>query len=116
AITLGPHDYFALMVLAFVTVSSVLGTSRVRGLASLLTGLAIGLIGIDQLTGRTRFTFGIPHLADGIDVVVVAVALFAVGEALWVASHLRRAPVELLEVTGRWFTRDDLRRSWAPWL
>ncbi|WP_109471679.1 tripartite tricarboxylate transporter permease [Ornithinimicrobium cavernae] len=116
AIKLGPHDYFALMVLAFVTVSAVLGSSRARGLASLFVGLAIGLIGVDQLTGQSRFTFGLPHLADGIDVVIVAVALFAVGEALWVAAHLRRAPVELLTVRGRWFTRDDFRRSWAPWL
>ena len=62
------------------------------GFASLGLGLTIGLVGIDPITGQQRLTFGIPLLADGIDVVVVAVGLFAVGEALWVAAHLRRTP------------------------
>ena len=61
-------------------------------LRALLLGLAIGLVGIDKVTGQQRLTFGIPQLADGIDVVVVAVGIFAVGEALWVAAHLRRNP------------------------
>jgi putative tricarboxylic transport membrane protein len=116
AIKLSPADYVALMVLAFITVSAVLGSSVVRGLASLTVGLMIGLIGIDQQTGQARFTFGIPQLLDGIDVVVVAVALFAVGEALWVASRLRHTPADLIPIRGRWFTREDFRRSWKPWL
>jgi putative tricarboxylic transport membrane protein len=116
AIQLSPADYVALMVLAFITVSAVLGSSVVRGLASLTVGLMIGLIGIDAQTGQPRFTFGIPQLLDGIDVVVVAVALFAVGEALWVASPLRHTPADLIPIRGRWFTRQDFGRSWKPWL
>ena len=65
---------------------------RMRGFISLVIGLAIGLVGIDSVSGQPRLTFGIPQLADGIDVVVVAVGIFAVGEALWVAAHLRRKP------------------------
>ncbi len=90
AVGIGAPDYFAVMVLAFVAVTSVLGRSRIRGFASLLVGLTIGLIGLDQMTGQARLTFGSLHLTDGVDVVVVAVGLFAVGEALWVA----RAPAE----------------------
>ena len=90
AVDIGAPDYFAIMVLAFVAVTSVLGSSRVRGFAALAIGLTIGLVGLDPLTGQPRLTFGIPQLADGIDVVIVAVGLFAVGEALWVAAHLRR--------------------------
>ena len=52
---------------------------RCAGLAALCLGLFLGLVGTDLLTGQQRFTFGIPQLADGIDVVVVAVGLFAVG-------------------------------------
>ncbi|HYX95537.1 MAG TPA: tripartite tricarboxylate transporter permease, partial [Geodermatophilus sp.] len=90
AVQISPADRFAVMVLAFIAVTSVLGSSRVRGLASLGLGLTIGLIGIDATSGQQRLTFGIGELADGIDVVVVAVGLFAVGEALWTAAHLRR--------------------------
>jgi putative tricarboxylic transport membrane protein len=116
AVKLGPQDYFAIMVLAFLTVSAVLGSSTVRGLASLGIGLTLGLVGIDSLTGQSRFTMGVPQLADGIDVVVVAVGLFAVGEALWVASRLRRLPPDLIDVSGHWMGREDFKRSWKPWL
>ncbi len=116
AVDIGAPDFFAIMVLAFVAVTSVLGASRVRGFASLLIGLTIGLVGLDEMTGQQRLTFGSLHLADGIDVVVVAVALFAVGESLWVAAHLRRKPAEAIPVGRAFLGREDFRRSWKPWL
>src|SRR5262245_64235185 len=87
ALAFGPAEYFALMVFAFTTVSAVLGASTVRGLASLFVGLLLGLVGIDSQTGAPRFAFGVPELLDGIDVVVLAVGLFAVGEALYMAAY-----------------------------
>jgi putative tricarboxylic transport membrane protein len=116
AVRLGAPDYFAVMVLAFVAVTSVLGSSRVRGFASLLIGLTIGIVGIDQVTGQQRLTYGVPQLADGIDVVIVAVALFAVGEALWCAAHLRRQGAELVGAGVARMGRADWARSWKPWL
>ncbi|MEJ3746130.1 tripartite tricarboxylate transporter permease [Actinomycetes bacterium KLBMP 9797] len=116
AINLGAPDYLAIMVLAFVAVSAVLGASRVRGFAALLLGLVIGLVGLDRVTGQPRLTFDVPQLADGIDVVVVAVGIFAVGETLWVAAHLRRTAGSVIPVGRPWMGRDDWRRSWRPWL
>jgi putative tricarboxylic transport membrane protein len=116
AVTLGPADYVALMVVAFTTVAALLGSSPVRGLASLGLGLFIGLIGTDTLSGQQRFTLGVSTLADGIDVVVVAVGVFAVGEALYVASRLRHGPIEVIPVGGKWMTREFWARSWKPWL
>ncbi|MCP3799183.1 tripartite tricarboxylate transporter permease [Allokutzneria sp. A3M-2-11 16] len=116
AVDIGAPDYFAIMLLAFIAVTSVLGGSRVRGFASLLIGLAIGLVGLDEMTGQQRLTFGSLQLADGIDVVVVAVGLFAIGESLWVAAHLRRKLAEPIPVGRPWLGREDLRRSWKPWL
>ncbi|HEX9633991.1 MAG TPA: tripartite tricarboxylate transporter permease [Candidatus Limnocylindria bacterium] len=112
-----PADYFALMVLAFVSVTALIGRSLLRGMISLFLGLFIGLIGIDTLTGQARFTFGVPQLLNGLDVVVVAVGLFAVGEALYVASRLRHDKEEIVPVKGRLLMdRDEFRRSWRPWL
>jgi len=117
ALKLGPEDYFALMVLAFTTVSAVLGRSVVRGLSSLALGLALGLVGIDSQTGQARFTLGIPQLLDGIDVVIMAVGLFAVGEAFYVASRLRHGVPDVIAVKGSpWMGRQDWARSWRPWL
>jgi putative tricarboxylic transport membrane protein len=116
AVEVSSADFFAIMVLAFIAVTSVLGSSRVRGLASLGIGLAIGLVGIDATSGQQRLTLGIGELADGIDVVVVAVGLFAVGEALWTAAHLRRKPIDVIPVGNPRMSRADWGRSWKPWL
>ncbi|WP_068926585.1 tripartite tricarboxylate transporter permease [Planobispora rosea] len=116
AISFGPEDYFALAVLAFTAVSSVMSRSVVRGLASLGFGLVIGLVGIDEQTGQARLTLGIPQLLGGIEVVVVAVGLFALGEALYVASRLRHGEPEIIPVGRAFLGRSDWSRSWRPWL
>jgi putative tricarboxylic transport membrane protein len=117
AVRFGPEDYFALMCLAFVTVSATFGSSPLRGLTSLFVGLALGLIGIDKLTGQPRLHFGVPELLDGIEVTTLAVGLFAVGEALYVASRRHSRPETLEPIRGSlWMTRADWQRSWKPWL
>ena len=75
-------EYFCLMLLAFTTVSAVLGNSTLRGMTALFVGLALGLIGMDQITGQVRYTGGVPELMDGVEIVLVAVGLFAVAEAM----------------------------------
>ncbi|WP_119304937.1 tripartite tricarboxylate transporter permease [Dongia deserti] len=117
ALKFGPAEYFALMVVAFTTVSGLLGTSRLRGMISLFLGLAIGLVGTDALTGQARFTLGILQLLDGIDITVVAVGLFAVGEALYVASRPELRSAQVIPIKGSlWMTKEEWARSWKPWV
>ncbi|MBS1162799.1 MAG: hypothetical protein H6R03_695 [Burkholderiaceae bacterium] len=117
ALKFGPTEYFALMVFAFVTVAAVLGASMARGLAMLFLGLLLGLVGIDDQTGQMRFAFGVPELMDGIDVVVLAVGLFAVGEALYVAAYQSRQHEQIEQMSGSlMMSREDWRRSWPAWL
>ena len=89
----GPAEYFALALLAFVAISSVVAESAVKGLASLVIGLAFATVGVDAFTGSERFTFGSANLFDGVSLVVVAVALLALGEVLKVASRYARDPL-----------------------
>ena len=113
----GPADKFALMLLAFTTISAVLGTSALRGFAALFLGLFIGFIGLDALSGQIRFAMGIEELYDGIDVVVVAVGLFAVGETLYVACHQQNLAETVEGIKGSiWMTASDWKRSIGPWL
>ena len=116
AVSLGNPSYLAIMILSLLAVTAVLGNSRLRGFCALGLGLAIGLVGSDPVTGQQRLTFGLPLLVDGIDIVVVAVALFAVGEALWVAAHLRRTAAHVIPVGQPWMGKNDWSRSWKPWL
>jgi putative tricarboxylic transport membrane protein len=117
AVQFGPWDYFALMVLAFVTVSATFGSSVLRGTTSLVLGLALGLIGIDKLTGQSRLAFGVPSLLDGVSITTLAVGLFAIGETLHTASRFTGVREQIEAVRGSlWMTLDDWKRSWKPWL
>jgi putative tricarboxylic transport membrane protein len=117
ALRFGPAEYFGLTVLAFTTVAALVGASVTRGLLSLFLGLALGLIGIDQLTGEARFSFGVPQLLDGIDVMVLVIGLFAVGETLYQAWRHGRDEIHVItlhDFTG--MSREEWKRSWKPWL
>jgi putative tricarboxylic transport membrane protein len=117
ALKFGPAEYFSLMVFAFITVSAVLGRSTVRGLTSLFLGLFLGLVGIDSQTGSPRFAFGVGELLDGVDVVVLAVGLFAVGEALYVAAYQSRLSDRIEQLRGSLLmSAADWKRSWPAWL
>ena len=114
---LTPADFFALMVLALGTISAVMGTSVVRGVISLAVGLAIGMVGLDVLTGAQRLTFGNPYALDGISTIIVIVSLFAVGEALYVAFKGRFGEAKIIKFKGRaWMTKKEWSRSWRPWI
>ncbi|MEN3111161.1 tripartite tricarboxylate transporter permease [Uliginosibacterium paludis] len=117
ALSFGPAEYASLMVLALVAVSAVLGNSTLRGLIALSFGLMIGFVGVDLQTGQPRLTFGNLELLDGVEVTVVLVGLFAVGEALFLAwqGHFNRG--EVMRMSGSlWLSKSDWKRSWKPWL
>lgn len=114
---LGPVEMFALMVLTFAAVSAVLGNSPLKGVISLLIGLGIGLIGIEQQSGQARFTFGLAPLLDGIDIVVIAMGLFAIGETLYTATYENHLKAGVESLKGRfWMNKSEWKRSWKPWL
>ena len=117
ALKFGPSEYFALMLLAFMTVSAAFGESTLRGLTSLVIGLTLGLIGIDQLSGQARLTMELPNLRDGIAVTTLAVALFAVGEALAVVADRKTSQGKIEAIKGSvMMNRQDWKRSWKSWL
>ena len=116
AVKLGPPEYFLLMVLAFTTVSAVLGSSALRGMTSLFIGLAVGLVGLDQISGQARYTLGVPELLDGIEIVLVAVGLFAVAEVMYAALYEGRVSETQNRLSRVHMTARDWKRSIPAWL
>lgn len=82
ALAFGPAEYFVLMIFAFCCLTSLLGKQPVKGVLAAMIGLSISVVGVDANSGVYRYTFESVHLADGIDFVVVVIALFAVSEML----------------------------------
>ena len=116
AVKLGPPEYFMLMVLAFTTVSAVLGKSTLRGMTALFLGLAVGLVGMDQISGQARYTGGVPELLDGVEIVLVAVGLFAVAECLYAVLYEGKVKESQNKMSRVTMTRRDWKRSIPAWL
>ncbi|MDQ0082417.1 MULTISPECIES: tripartite tricarboxylate transporter permease [Variovorax] len=116
AVKLGPPEYFLLMLLAFTTVSAVLGKSTLRGMTALFVGLAAGCVGLDQISGQGRYTGGVPELLDGIEIVLVAVGLFAVAEVLYAVLYEGKVVEGQNKLSRVHMTKRDWRRSIPAWL
>lgn len=108
ALAFGPPEYFALVMLGLTALAAV-GGSVLKGLTTGVAGLVIGSIGIDPQIGVPRFTFDQLWLFDGIEFIVLAVALFGVGEVL---DSCRTGAVKPILDLGRVMpTRDEWRQS-----
>jgi putative tricarboxylic transport membrane protein len=116
AVKLGPPEYFLLMLLAFTTVSAVLGKSTLRGMTALFVGLAAGCVGLDQISGQGRYTGGVPELLDGIEIVLVAVGLFAVAEVLHAVLYEGKVTEGQNKLSRVHMTKRDWKRSIPAWL
>jgi putative tricarboxylic transport membrane protein len=82
ALAFSSPEYFALMSLGLAMVVLLAGHSIVKALLAMLVGLWISSIGTDLFSSTSRFTFGRMELLSGIDFIVVAIGVFALGEVL----------------------------------
>lgn len=116
ALDFGPAEYFLLMLLGLLTASSVSGGSPLKGLAMVLLGIALGLVGTDLNTGNLRYTFGLIDMRDGLGLLGIAMGLFGVTEVIASARAARRPGVEGHHIHMRAMIpeRGELRRLWAP--
>ncbi|AHV93743.1 tripartite tricarboxylate transporter permease [Bordetella holmesii] len=113
ALAFGPAEYFVLMVFAFCCLTSLLGKQPVKGVLAAMIGLGISAIGVDSNSGVYRYTFDSVHLADGIDFVVVVIALFAVAEMLEMLEKVVGGHSVEVKPSGRkLFNLQELAFTW----
>jgi putative tricarboxylic transport membrane protein len=114
ALKFGAAEYTSLMLMALVASAVMTQGDAVKGLAMVVLGLLIGVVGVDINSGMARYSFGIPELVDGIGFTVIAVGLFAVAEI--VVNLESREPREVYagKVTGLMPTAGDLKDAAWP--
>ena len=115
ALTFGAADNCSLMVLGLVAAVGISRGTGIKGLAVVAFGVLLGMIGTDIQSGVQRFTFGVPELADGLEITVVAVGMFGLGSTIVSVErreHTPYRPVFYDEVRELWPTREEVRRSW----
>ncbi len=78
----GPTEYFAIYVMAFIVIGSVVGDSIIKGILSTLFGALVGLIGEDVISGQLRMTMDIPELESGMALVPLLIGVFVISEVI----------------------------------
>lgn len=118
ALSFGPAEYFALMLLGLVAASTIANASPAKGLAMVVLGMLVASVGTDSQSGVARFTFGSMSLLDGFGISAMAMGLFGIGEILSSVGNARSNAID--KSSAKWRnmvpTRDDVRRSWRPGL
>jgi putative tricarboxylic transport membrane protein len=114
ALRFGPPEYTALLLMGFFVLSYMSGGSMVKTLAMATVGLLLGMIGIDAMSGYTRFTYGVLDLGDGIGIVPVAVGMFGLSEILLTAGQPAPPPVQNPTLRQLIPSRDEMKMSVGP--
>ena len=111
ALSFGPPETFALMLLGLTTVTGLTGDNALKGYISMVLGLMLAMVGFDMVSGEARYSFGIAEMTDGVDFLPVAIGLFGLGEVLAGAEGATR--MEILR--GRYGLRDVMLSAtdWA---
>jgi putative tricarboxylic transport membrane protein len=114
ALKFGPAEYFSLMLLGLGSVSGLAGKSVTKALIMTVTGLLLGTIGIDSVSGIARFTFNVPWLYQGIEFLTIAVGLFALGEVFKTILEKDEEEGEIAKINNLLPSKAELKESAAP--
>ena len=91
ALQFGAPEYFSMMVVGIIVLTFLNSGSMIKSLMMAIVGLTLGGIGMDVITGKYRFTYGIQVLADGIGLVPSVMGLFGISEVfLNLESEIKR--------------------------
>ena len=118
AILFGPADFFALTAGGMLVMARISGGTVASSLLPMAIGLALGTIGQEAVTGETRYTFGVLHLAEGISLVPVVVGLYGLAELMLLIEDkahaaTRPASVKMADLLP---TKTEWKRSVPSWL
>ncbi|HEU5019317.1 MAG TPA: tripartite tricarboxylate transporter permease [Pseudolabrys sp.] len=118
ALQFGPAEICSLMLLGLLAGSTLARGSPVKGVAMTVLGLLLGIVGTDIETGTERFTFGMTHLYDGIDLVALALGLFGIAEFMNSVNQVAAVNTAYSNVRLRDLrpTKADLKTAWPAML
>ena len=114
ALRFGPPEYTALLLMGLFVLAYMSGGSMLKTLTMATVGLMFGMIGIDAMSGYTRFGFGVLELSDGIGIVPVAVGMFGLSEILLTAGQATPPAVQRPTLRQLIPSGDELRLSVGP--
>jgi putative tricarboxylic transport membrane protein len=115
ALAFGPPEYIAITIFGLVLLSNLTGTSPVRSYLVAALGLFLGCIGMDNVSGLPRFTFGSMDLVSGLEIVPLIMGLYGVAEIFTFLEESQEES-EIIPVRYRdlYPTKEELKRILPP--
>ena len=107
ALSFGPPEKFSLAVVGLLMAVTLSGTSVVKGLVMLALGLLLASVGLDPISGKTRFSFGVIELQSGFDFVTLAMGVFGLGEIFYGLESAVKTEIVTTKVGQVWPTMKD---------
>jgi putative tricarboxylic transport membrane protein len=107
ALKFGPPEYFSLTILGLMLATYLSGKSILKGMIMAILGLLLATVGMDPVTGNTRYTFGLLILEDGFDFLTLGMGLFGIGEILSTLEGKLKAELATTKITNLWPTLKD---------
>src|ERR671914_330100 len=114
ALKFGPAEYFSLMVLGLIAATVLAHGSVLKAIIMILVGLLIGIVGTDVNSGTLRFTFGVPELSDGVNIIALFMGMFGIAEIIANLEHRGTRQVFTDAVKNLMPSREEMRRSVGP--
>lgn len=115
ALNFGPPEYFALALVGLIILTKLTGTSILKSTLMVAIGIMLSTVGLDSLFGISRFTFGISELDRGLNLSIIAMGVFGIGEIFTVMTHTTPPPsIPSVSFRDLYPTKEELRRSMAP--
>lgn len=96
ALYFGPAEMFWVAMLGLTLIASLSEGSLLKGLLGGAIGMILGTIGVSPVGGESRFTFGVPALAGGVELIVALIGLFVIPELLLMAARGQAALAEVV--------------------
>jgi len=107
ALKFGPPEYFSLTILGLMLATYLSGKSILKGMIMAVVGLLLATVGMDPVTGNTRYTFGLLILEDGFDFLTLGMGLFGIGEIFLTLEGKLKAELVTTKITNLWPTLKD---------
>ncbi len=114
AVAFGPPEYFSLICLTMILSVYLSRGSLFKSFIMIITGLILSTVGMDPISGKTRFTFGCGTLIDGIGLVPVAMGLFGVSEVLMNLEESLERVIFKAKVKNLFPNLEDWKKSIGP--
>jgi putative tricarboxylic transport membrane protein len=115
ALVFGPPEYFAISVLGLVILARLTGGSPLKAALMVVVGIALGTVGMDGMTGVSRFTFEIDELHRGMEFVIIVMGLYGISEIIsTMAEPVEKTVLQAVRFRELYPSGEEWRRSVGP--